>query len=343
VETPAPPPAPGGALVVSDPGPAPTGVAPTAPPTSAPPPSPAPPPPTADDPQRAAFEQTFPAHAAATQDPADPASTRWAVLIGINEHQGSTRDNLTSRQDAEALAGHLRSLGWREDHVLLLTDGLATRAMIVEAIRWLGRKTDGHSVAVFHYSGHTKQWPGRDVDGDGEIPDEALWPSDNRHIVDREFVDLMAAVEPWRLWINIGACEAAGFNDPGLDRAGRLLTFSSQEHEKSYENPSVGYTVWGQYLVAEALIGGAGDTDGDGDITVEEAVNHAVPRAAQRTAGERHGSQNGAVIDRVDGAFSLRIPPPPPPPPPPSPEPSPSPEPDPDDDRPCLLVCHRRD
>lgn len=262
------------------------------------------------DAARRRFEQLFPAQVGASQNAAgDPASTRWAVLIGINEHAGRTRDNVGSRQDAEDLAAHLLALGWRKDHVVLLRDQLATGENMLEAIAWLARKTDRNSVAVFHYSGHTKQWPGRDVDGDGEVPDEALWGSDNAKIPDRRFVRAMGAVDAGRLWVDIGACEAAGFMDPGLRRTGRVLTFSSREPEKSYEDPSVGNSVWGYFLADRGLRSGLGDRDGDGQVTVEEAFAYAAPRATRRTAQASHGPQRPVLVDDLRGDFSLRMPP----------------------------------
>lgn len=260
-----------------------------------------------DTPQ-ARFASRFPAHAAATQDPDDPASSRWAVLVGVNEHQGSTRANVGSRQDAESLYAHLMDMGWSEDHVLLLTDELATRETIVEAVAWLARKTDDASVAVFSYSGHAKQWPGEDRDGDGEVPDEALWPTDNQHIVDGEFADMMADVEAGRLWVNFMACEAAGFLDPGLVREGRIVTYSSAEVEKSYEDPSVGHSVWGWNLTVNGLRLGEADSNEDGEVTVQEAAAYAIPRAAQRTTGQRYGTQNGGMVDQSHGEFSLTLP-----------------------------------
>lgn len=268
--------------------------------------------PPARDPAHDRFAGEFPAQEAAGQDPRDPATTRWAVLVGINDHYGRTRDNVGSRQDAEDLHGHLIDLGWRSDHIVLLTDRTATRERIEQSIAWLARKTDGDSVAVFHYSGHTKQWHGWDPDRDGEVPDEALWPADNDHMTDRELTDRLGQVRAGRLWIDIGACEAAGYADPGMLQDGRLLTFSSQESEKSYEDPSVSNSVWGYYLVDRGLRQGEADADGDGDVTVQEAFDFAAPRAAQRTANGSNGPQHPVVHDRA-GAFSLRIPPPPPP------------------------------
>lgn len=257
--------------------------------------------------EMARFEEAFPAQAAAVQDPHDPAGTRWAVLIGINDHQGPTRDNIGSRQDAELLRAHLLDLGWRDDHIVLLTDDLAVRDNLEEAISWLARKTDEDSVAIFHYSGHTKQWWGRDMDGDGEIPDEGLWPSDNDRIPDGEFVARMAAVDAGRLWINIAACEAAGFADPGLARPGRTMTFSSREDEKSYEEPRENLSIWGHHLIKRGMVERLADTNGDGRVTVEEAFHFAVPPAAERSVIGSHGSQNGVIIDQDPAPFALDV------------------------------------
>lgn len=257
--------------------------------------------------EMARFVEAFPAQAGAVQDLDDPAGDRWAVLIGINEHQPPTRNNIGSRQDAELLRSHLLDLGWRDDHIVLLTDGLAVRNNVEQAIAWLARKTDGDSVAIFHYSGHTKQWFDRDVDGDGEVPDEGLWPSDNDRIPDGEFVRQMSAVNAGRLWINIAACEAAGFADPGLARSGRTMTFSSREDEKSYEEPREDLSIWGHHLIQRGIVEGLADTNGDGRVSVEEAFHFAVPPAAERSKIGSHGSQNGVMIDQDPIPFVLDV------------------------------------
>ena len=262
-------------------------------------PSPAPP--------AAPFAERFPAQAAALQDPSRPATTRWALLIGINEHRGTVANNIGSRQDAEDLRAHLLASGWRDDHILLLTDHHATRANIVDGIAWLAERTDQHSVGILHYSGHSKKWQ-RDVDGDGEPTDEGLWPSDDRYIPDGELVRLLDPVRPRALWISFATCNAAGMADPGLDQPHRILTFSSGEPQKSYEHPNWGNSVWGWLMIEQAFGAGVADGDGDGRVTVEEAFEWARPRAHDTTAGQRYGAQDGVLVDLVPGDFDLLIP-----------------------------------
>lgn len=256
----------------------------------------------------ATFADRYPAQAAAVQDPHRPETTRWALLIGINEHLGRVDDNIGSRQDAEDFRGVLLANGWRDDHILLITDTDATRAAIVEGVAWLAAKTDRDSVAVFHYSGHSKQWYGQDHDGDGEITDEGLWPTDDQFISDSELVALMDGVAPRALWLSFATCNAAGFADPGLARPGRVLTFSSGESQKSYENPGWQNSVWGWWMLDQAMAGGRGDVDGDGRVTVEEAWGWARPRASEYTRDQPDGPQDAVMVDQVDGDFDLVIP-----------------------------------
>jgi hypothetical protein len=257
---------------------------------------------------RASFAERFPAQAAAVQDLGRPATTRWALLIGINEHRGTVANNIGSRQDAEDLRAHLLASGWRDDHILLLTDRDATRANIIDGISWLAERTDEHSIGVFHYSGHSKKWHRRDVDGDDERTDEGLWPSDDRYIPDGELVSLLDPVRPHALWISFATCNAAGMADPGMVRPGRILTFSSGEPQKSYENPAWDNSVWGWFMFEQAFAAGLADADGDGRTTVEEAFSFSRPRARDTTTDQRYGAQDGVIVDRVPGGFDLLIP-----------------------------------
>lgn len=256
----------------------------------------------------ASFAERFPAQAAAAQHPDDPSTARWALLIGINDYRGSVADNVGSRQDAEDLRSRLLANGWRDDHILLLTDRAATRANIADGIRWLAERTDEDSVAVFHYSGHSKKWYDRDIDGDGEDFDVGLWPHGDRFISDSELAALLDPVQPDALWISFATCNAGGLADPGLVRPGRILTFSSGEPQKSYENPAWGNSVWGWLMFEQAFAAGVADTDRDGWVSVEEAFAWARPRASDTTRDQRYGPQDGVMVDMVDGGFDLLVP-----------------------------------
>jgi len=270
------------------------------------------------------FGERRSAHAEAFQDPTIPATTRWALLIGVNEHQGRVADNIGSRQDAEAMREHLLANGWLDDHIMLLTDRAATGAAIRDGLRWLADKTDESSVAIVHYSGHSKKWY-----RNGAMTEIGLWPTDDDYVVAPELVSLLDEVRPAELWVSFATCNAAGFHAPGLAQPGRLLTFSSERSQKSYEHPSWGHSVWGWFLIQQGMRSGLADLDGDGQVSAQEAWAWARPHASNTTRGQRYGPQDAVIVDDLGRDFHLTVPgvDPPPPAPPAQAEPEPQPAP----------------
>lgn len=261
------------------------------------------PPPVASAVRALTFDDRRSAHQEAVQDPANPATTRWALLVGINEHRGGVSDNIGSRQDAEAMREHLLANGWLDDHIMLLTDRAATGAAIRDGLRWLAEKTDESSVVIFHFSGHSKKWY-----RNGAIRQIGLWSTNNDFVVESELVSLLEPVRPAALWLSFATCNAGAFAAPGLAQPGRVITFSSERSQKSYEHPSWGHSVWGWFLIQQGMRSGLADLDGDGRVSVEESWAWARPHATYTTRGQRYGSQDAVIIDDLEGDFHLGIP-----------------------------------
>jgi caspase domain-containing protein len=253
---------------------------------------------------RARFADVFPAQANATVDPAIPATNYWALLIGINDYYGGTRDNIGSYQDARDLRRHLMSLGWKGDHIVLLANRAATASMITQSIRWLASKSNASSTTVFNYSGHEEP---KNYGGTRHI---LLHAADNRMIPDTQVAYELGRVRAAKMWINLAVCRAGGFQMPGLVKANRVVTFSSPESELSYEDPTVHHSVFGWFEIMEGMVEGRADFNDDGNVTVEEAFRYAKPRVTNRT----HGMQHPFISDNYSGYFSL-VPPKPAPPP----------------------------
>jgi hypothetical protein len=260
----------------------------------------------------------------AVQVSGQPASFHWALIIGINDYAPPTRDNVGSYQDAKALRAHLLSLGWRDDHIMLIANRAATRSRILSGLAWLASKTTAASTAVFHYSGHEKPFSS-DVDGDGEARDVAIWAADNKLLVDGDLGTALGRVRAGRMWLNFAVCRAGGFSDPGTLKAGRVVTFSSPESELSYEDPELHYSVFGYHSIVQGMRNHHADANGDGTVSVEEAFGYAKPLVTEHTSGRQHPTMS----DSYSGSFNLK---PPPAPKPPSggganPQPSPTPTP----------------
>ncbi|HYN99352.1 MAG TPA: caspase family protein [Actinomycetota bacterium] len=62
---------------------------------------------------------------------------KWALIIGVDDHIGRTRDNIGAVGDANAFRQLLQKDGWREDRIRVLTDGAATADGIRQGMQWL--------------------------------------------------------------------------------------------------------------------------------------------------------------------------------------------------------------
>lgn len=234
--------------------------------------------------------ERFPAHAQARQRD-DPTSRRWALVVGVNTYQGGgVSDTFGSVPDARVLAGMLDDAGWRDDHVLVLTDADATGEMIRAGIEWLADRTDDTSEVVVSFSGHLQHRDGV----------TALWPADHDYLWADEVGDRFADVEADRMWMSFQGCHAQGLRSPQLHRDGRVITYSSKAAEKSHEDPETGHSVQGHYLFAEALSATGGGSAAE-PPSVQEAFRQAAPRIHRRTADQ----QTPQIWDGLDEPFRL--------------------------------------
>lgn len=246
---------------------------------------------------------------------AAPASSddRWALIVGISKHAGKAKGTVGGAGDAGAVREALRRGGFSDDHMMVLVDSAATAANIRRGLDWLRDNSTEDTFSVFHYSGHVVQ-RGGDRDRDGEKLDEYLMTYNSRQLIsDREVSNRLQGVRG-RLWADIAGCEAAGFDEGGLSSPRRLVTASSQEHEKSYERPDWRRSVFVGLLVDQALLGGQGDVDRNGVVSIQEAFQHAARRAPEITARQKAGPQNPYMAGG-DGRREWFLRPPAPPPP----------------------------
>lgn len=150
---------------------------------------------------RAALGRPPGAKADRRPDRVAPPQQRFAVLVGITNYRGPTRDTIGSAADARLFRAMLLKAGWLPQNIHLLTDRQVSGDALRGQLRWLAGRSRPGTFTLFHYSGHVKQR------GGGR---EALWP------VDRDFVDdtVVAAAlgrGTGRMWVNIAGCEAGSF------------------------------------------------------------------------------------------------------------------------------------
>lgn len=219
---------------------------------------------------------------------------RFALVIGVDRFQGSTRPNTGAVGDAEDVKAALTRAGWPSGNIRMLTDGAATASAIRDGFRWLAERSSDSSFAVMAYSGHVKQ--------SGST--EYLWPHDNQHIADTDVAAALRNVKG-HLWVHISGCEAAGF-DERLSGPTRLVTAASQAHEKGYElPPELRNSVFTNLMVDKGMLKKQADANRDRKVSIQEAFRFAEKRAPQLTAGESHGPQHPYMAGAGGGDWFL--------------------------------------
>ncbi|HEX6900961.1 MAG TPA: caspase family protein [Thermoanaerobaculia bacterium] len=114
-------------------------------------------------------------------NPAPEDREKWALLVGINEYPNfdPAKSLKGCVNDAETMKQVLvESFKFPEDHITLLTNGQATRAGILQAMRDLAAEAGEGDIVVFHYSGHGSRMPDREGD-EPDGWDETIVPYDS--------------------------------------------------------------------------------------------------------------------------------------------------------------------
>jgi hypothetical protein len=114
----------------------------------------------------------------------------------------------------------------------------------------------------------------------------------------------MNRVAAYHMWIDFSTCRAAGFNDLGMIKPGRILTYSSTVNEFSYEDPRLHHSVFGWYMINMAIWLKFADYNRDGKVSIEEAFAFARPHVVSATRNAQHPM----VVDKVVGSMFLTIP-----------------------------------
>ncbi len=243
--------------------------------------------------------------AAPAVPPAEP--HKRALVIGISQYEPPTRPTFGGAGDAEAWQSALLKNGWAKENIRMLVDGDATADNIRSGLDWLVSNSRPDTFSVLHYSGHTKQEPRGMDDGDPEEYDELLWGVNNEFIADGELAQRLRSLQG-RSVISMADCEAAGFDD-GISGPNRLFLAASRETEKAYEYSQPPRSVFVEFLVAQGLLGGAGDKDGNKTVSLQEAFGHAAAMAPVVTAKqEPYGPQNPVMAGGDGTQWYLRAP-----------------------------------
>jgi len=232
--------------------------------------------------------------------PIDPlAGTKWAVVIGIADYEGTANDLWHPDEDAKEMSAELtRQQGYSKANVKLLTNKQATASAIVNTVNWLVANEKAGDEVVFFYSGHGYRAPdseGWDSDVETDGQDEMIVTYDSYGLPDGWFKQKFAAIESTRFALMFGSCHSGGMFDDNddLQGTGRIIASACKADQLGWDYFFLGNTLWGYYFIDEGLL----DNNAN---SVEAAHAYAYPRVV----AEQPDSQP-QLYDNYPGDFTL--------------------------------------
>lgn len=251
---------------------------------------------------------------------------RWAVVVGISKYKNSAKgipELKNAAEDARRFAEFLESPkggGFGKKNVLLLTDEQATSVALRRALFTFLKKAIEEDLVIFFYSGQGAPEPGNldnyylltnDADPE-DLPGTAIptWDVDiafQRNIKARRAVLLVDACHVCGIGNEAGSRSVGGGNLINkylkkLSEAGegKAIFTASQEGQTAVESRLKGRKtgLFTHYLL-EAL-SGAGDENGDGVVSLGEAIDYTIDLVSAASRGKQH--------PEVAGKFDRNLP-----------------------------------
>ena len=231
------------------------------------------------------------------------AAARFAVVVGNNIGATGRAKLWFAERDAERFARALRELGdFSDDRISIVRGGHATevKAAIEKVEARIVKARDGgeRSLLVVYFSGH--------AGSNGlELGDERIGYEELRKLVSSSAADAKIAI--------VDACEAGALTQvkgmlpaPALDFAlpedqvrGTAFLASTAVGEAAQESAAIGGSFFTHNL--EVALRGAGDADGDGQVTLAEAFRYTASRTVANTASTESGPQHPTYEFRMSG------------------------------------------
>jgi hypothetical protein len=226
---------------------------------------------------------------------AQPSPHAFALVVGDNQGGPGQAELRFAEADAQAFAEVLREVGhYAPDdvHVLSHPDAAAVEAALDDLVaRAHAAAAKGESSrVVFYYSGHARA-NALNLGGD-ELPLRALRERLSG-VPSALTLVILDACQSGAFSRVKGAAPAADFSYnsvTGLTQKGLAVMASSTSAELSQESDELKGSYFTHHLVT--ALRGAGDTDGDGRVSLDEAYRYAYRRTLASTALTQVGEQH---------------------------------------------------
>lgn len=250
------------------------------------------------------------ARPARAETPSVPHPHAYGIIVGSNTGGPGQQPLRYAEDDARRMAEVLRDLGrfgTIDLRVLAHPDGPQILATIDE----IGQKLIAHqqrgeqAVVVFYYSGHAKA--NAFSLGDSELPLATL-QGRLRQLPSTLTLVVIDACQSGAFARTKGAEPAADFSFNSVSRLttkGIAVMASSTGQELSQESDELKSSYFTHHLVV--ALRGAGDADGDGRVSLDEAYRYAYRRTLSATARTRVGSQHATLETDLSGQGEVPV------------------------------------
>jgi hypothetical protein len=221
---------------------------------------------------------------------------KFAVVLGNNQGHNPRAGLRYAEQDARKFYQVLTELGgFSPDHTVLLLNADAARTrqalrQVESRLSEYKKKSGNQTLLVLFYSGHAEgQWL--------ELGDSSLHFSELSRFLRSSSADVRLAFldscQSGQLIAAKGGHRGAGFDIRVTDEitsTGYAMITSSAYDELSQESAELRGAYFTHYLVS--ALRGAGDSSGDGKITLDEAYRYVYAHTLAHTATTIGGSQH---------------------------------------------------
>ncbi len=161
----------------------------------------------------------------------------WAVLVGINNYPGQSKDLPYSINEISSFKNALlHGENWLPSHIQVLSDKNASREGIFDALEWLDEQEDENDVTVFYYIGHGSQDYNRN---------ESLSVYDSK-ISDKELDEQFDNLEG-RVVIILDCCHSGGFIEE-LGQMKRVILTACSKDEAAYQVHELKSGIFGYFV-----------------------------------------------------------------------------------------------
>jgi uncharacterized repeat protein (TIGR02543 family) len=220
----------------------------------------------------------------------------WAVIVGVSDYEELPDLNYCD-DDARGLSNELSPV-WGDDHIEVLTNSMATKRGIENAVTdWLASREGANDTVLFFFSGH----------GGWEYvcPHDSLTQYYDNDIFGEELDSWLNTLDSEKIIVITDSCVSGTFLKE-VSRNGRVILTACSPDEEAYDDSILEHGVFSYYITEAFSEFEASDTNDNSELSIEEIFEYARTRTTNYTQYKEY-TQHPLIRDDYAGELSLII------------------------------------